>query len=447
MKRLSILPWLVTTAGCVANSTGVGAIETDTASSTGASTTELTTSETDASSDEGTSTTDRTSTGDGSSSSGGSTACGGAEGAICLPEEELCLCPGELLASSYAFVVDLDGDGHDDVLVRDFERSMLFPYVSTPGGLVPHEPESLGDTPSVYDVVVDDAGIVTLLASGDDYVLLEYTLDGGLNPVVPATALSPLDVGGGQLGDFDGDGSLDASVIWYDGETESSGVRVTYDVRSATPTIWDPAPVELGPFSNIVCDVDGDGPDDLLLAISYVPQWLWGNPAGPPMEFGSQTFEFEGAPKCRDLDGDGDLDLLVPAGCGDCSPLFGGYTVYEQTAPRVFEVAQVGEPFEPDIFGGATRVARLFDPSEDVLVSLAPGETFGVIERFPIRFGVRRPVGPLQWEGTWAEGPVMYVNFAGVVDVDHDGIDELLVRVETVPDDPFSWRLQVYAVE
>ena len=446
MKRLSMLPWLAVTAGCVASSTGVGAIGTDTASSTGAST-----SETDAFSEDGTSTSDRTSSSDGTSSSegssstGGSTACGGAEGAICLPEENLCLCPGELLPSYLAFVVDLDGDGHDDVLVRDFESSMLFPYVSTPGGLVAHDPESLGDTPSVYDIVVDDAGTVTLLASGDDHVLLEYTLDGGLNPIVPATSLSPMDVGAGRLGDFDGDGTVDASVTWYDGETESSGVRVTYDVRSPTPTIWDPALAELGPFSNIVCDADGDGPDDLMLSISFAPQWLWGNPAGPPMELGSQMFGFEGVPICRDLDGDGDLDLFVPAGCSDCNPQFGGYTVYQQTEPRVFELAQVGQSFSPDAHGGTTRVARLFDPSEDVLVSLGSGAVLG--DTLPLNVAVRRPVGPLQWEGTWGQGPVMEASLAGVVDVDHDGIDELLVQVQTVPGDSSSLQLQVYAVE
>ena len=381
--------------------------------------------------------------------------CGGSPIALCMPADgknpRVCFCPQPpLWAQNRVTVFDLDDDGSDDLLAWTWGETTVIPLLTTPDGLVAQPEATLPDALFIGNVIAGPTGTVWVLARNNEPApaLLEFTLDGGFTSHPLATTSIPADSGSSQVvGDFDGDGAPDMAEAWGidDG---AAGISVLYDAL-ADPVLgsWaQPQMQNSWPTVYRSCDIDGDGADDLLASREFTPIVLWGNLGSLEMTPGAPMPWFEGGPDCKDMDGDGDLDVFVSHACSDCSALFGGYTVIEQTRPGVLELGESDQTLHPDALGGRTVPAHLFDPNEVVLVSLGRNEVIRFPPESTTNFGFRRPTGHMQWDGgrfTQIEDREMHLR--GVVDVDHDGLDELVVA--TIDPRPGGEVLVIYALE
>ena len=166
---------------------------------------------------------------------------------------------------------------------------------------------------------------------------------------------------------------------------------------------------------------------------------------GTPM----QSSLVEGAPletsegRCVDLDGDGDADLFSPSSCYDCSAPFGPFTVWEQTAPMVFEVVASGDEFSEDLYGGDGTLMHLFDPDALDMIHVIRDAT--LLSDPKTNFAVRRALAPLEWEhGRHMQAFGFEADRNTPLDVDLDGLDELVLTAtigETIERDVYLYRL------
>ncbi len=272
-------------------------------------------------------------------------------------------------ANTMAFA-DIDGDGDQDLFWGDFfEQGILLirndggcPHFSLRGGHerfpldlpvlttgynapAPGDADGDGDLDLVLGVIGGAYG--PSRSSVDNLYLIEQRAPGEFRVATPRL-IPMIDVGTESapfLADLDGDGDLDLLV----------GSRIAPD---------DPSTARLVPFENVgtgtapafrerpplplqgeyhltpaVADLDGDGRPDLVLGTwRDVVQW-WrntGTAAAPRYELADSalvtiTRGSNTAPALADLDGDGDLDLIV----GEASGQLNFYrNAGDRTAPR-----------------------------------------------------------------------------------------------------------------
>ena len=288
--------------------------------------------------------------------------------------------PGPTLhgANTMAFG-DPDGDGDLDLFWGDFfEQGLLL--IRNDGGC-PHF--SLRGTPERFpagDPIlttgynapapgdVDGDGDMDLIlgviggafnparSASENLYLLEQGPDGFR--VVTSRLVAMIDVGSESvpaLADLDGDGDLDLLVGNKVASDGSGGSQVTRFENTGTPT--SPAFAERSPvpladeyhLAPTVADLDGDGLPDLVVGTwrdvvqwwrntgtRTAPEWTLADSALVTITRGSNT-----VPALADLDGDGDLDLLVGESSGQLNLYRNAGT---RTAPR-FELVS-------DTFGG-----------------------------------------------------------------------------------------------
>lgn len=374
----------------------------------------------------------------GSDSSGGEPTdlCDGDPFAVCLPATEdadaLCLCsePLGISADHFSAVpVDFDGDGNLDLLTFPGSEPYFQPFLTTDRGL---EPQEVVETPSEVSFFVAGRMIAGALhfipfRNFGNAEIWSWT-PGAAITVTPFTAAIPDDVAfNWYLADFDADGAVDLMELWSP-ELGDASASVSFDVMGA-PSLWS-TPAPNNPFASAqICRLDDDAADDVLLgSLRSGQQPLLGQPMTASMTLGDTLSGARGL--CKDLDGDGDADLFAPAVCSDCSPPFGPYVVYEQTTPLQFEqVASGGELGEGLVSSGSTTM-HLHDASAFDIVSLGRDGVLAPLDPPKTNFAVRRATGPLSWEeGRYSTTVGFGVETVVPIDVDLDGLDELVVRI------------------
>ncbi|MFK7741683.1 MAG: FG-GAP repeat domain-containing protein [Planctomycetota bacterium] len=233
-----------------------------------------------------------------------------------------------LLASSGNFTStalgDFDGNGEQD-----------FAIVVT--GLAPSVTQVYLQNSGTFSLAWSKTAFPNALATGDfdgdgdDELALNF--QGTLEVLIGGTTLGPvatfpvdpeLDLGYGQ--DLDNDGFED--LVLQSASSPPWIVRVF----SGNPTTTLEAPIDvipgggpngsdfLGPF-----DVDGDGTDELLAAVRNTPGYTLIRHDGA-RGFSPQPYQTTLTGGLIDLDGDGDLDQIVP------NTAFGGYDRFENLA-------------------------------------------------------------------------------------------------------------------
>jgi hypothetical protein len=250
---------------------------------------------------------------------------------------------------------DVDGDGDTDLLWGDFfeegllliantDRCPSFSLRGTPVRFPAADPvlTSGYNAPTVGDIDGDgDADVVMGVIGGafnpsrtsiDNLYLMEQVSPGSYRTAT-SRLIQTVDVGSEampSLGDLDGDGDLDLLIGNKLATDDNTTARLAWfeNTGSATaPVFTDRGLLDVrGTFSYspVITDLDGDGRPDLVLGTwndrvqwwtnagtVAAPRWTMVDSALVTLTRGSNS-----APALADLDGDGDLDLLVGESSG-----------------------------------------------------------------------------------------------------------------------------------
>ena len=225
-------------------------------------------------------------------------------------------------------VVDLDRDGLQDVVACDARRNGVFWCRQNPLGT--WQDQQIGEdllapahaTPVDFDGDGDFDVLVSVLGNIDpddsvvgSVVLLENRDGEFAQHLLLDDVRRVADV---QPADFDGDGDLDLAVavfgynrgqvLWLENLGELRFRK--HELLSAAGTIHVP-----------VADFDGDGDPDIAAVVSQAAEEVWtfenlgGGTFTPHRVFETLNFDLGTAGLvASDLDGDGDVDLIIPAG-------------------------------------------------------------------------------------------------------------------------------------
>lgn len=222
---------------------------------------------------------------------------------------------------------DMDADGRNDVLVCDSQHGSVS-YFTAAGGSWTEVPlvVDLAAPAHVTPVDIDQDGDLDLAVSvlgnilPDDNVvgrveLFEKTSTGYQRHVILDDVRRIADV---QPADFDGDGDIDlavavfgysrGAVLWLE---NLGGLKFRdRELLNSPGTIHVP-----------VGDFDGDGDIDITAIVTQDEEELWGfenlgqGKFRPRRLWMTSNFDLGSAGLVKsDLDGDGDLDLILPAG-------------------------------------------------------------------------------------------------------------------------------------
>lgn len=389
-------------------------------------------------------------------------------------------------AGGTAALLDLDGDGHQDLLLGDVSYNQFAACYMTDAvdgqdsttHVTDHWPADLdmGDTldiqrfPAAFHEDVDQDGVRDLLVTAN----ATFEVDGrhgswwyrniGSEEApewnLESTAFlqeGMIDLGRGAypvFTDFDGDGLMDLVVSNKErylgpGNTPSLLSRFLNVGTAESPafqqldTNWLGLP-DYGLESVIAefGDLDGDGDEDLLLGDELGNLHLWENTAGPgnPMELilteaamaDAQGVSIDvgqfASPVLRDLDGDGDLDLLV----GEKN---GNLNLYENTgtpseASFALITANTGQLLADNLLGINGFATPEWWPTDTGLV-LVLGNELGRLQLFSCPDDI---IGDA--ETPWTEITDAWLDlYAGefaapaMADLDADGAADLVVGV------------------
>ena len=216
---------------------------------------------------------------------------------------------------------DLDGDGDLDVVAAALFSGTVTAFENSAGdgsawiahamATLPFGPLSL----AAADVDGDgDQDATSVSNAGGTVVWLDNTAGDGTTWITRLVSTGLYSASFVSTGDVDRDGDQDLvtasavnrQVLWFE-NTAGTGTAWTRHTVSTDPALL--------PVSAALADLDGDGDPDIVSATAGAEGLWFENTAGngwawTPRTVGLAQGEEEVA--AADLDGDGDLDLLVP---------------------------------------------------------------------------------------------------------------------------------------
>jgi hypothetical protein len=251
-------------------------------------------------------------------------------------------------SQNYQFVssADLDGDGDNDVIMGD-------PY----NGLLYYENTGTATSPTFAAPVISPFGLPGL---------------GSFNA---------------QFADMDNDGDLDVFVATANFVTYN--ITYNYHENTGTPTapafgaaVTSPFGLNTGSYDVLMTigDIDNDGDLDLFIGQVYYNNIVYYQNtgtatapafgAGQTNPFGLSGGYYQSAPQLVDLDGDGDLDMLV-------AEYYGNFQYHENTGTAMtpaFALAQFNPfglqaPTTQEYYVGIALADMDGDGDQDILMS------------------------------------------------------------------------------
>jgi len=309
---------------------------------------------------------------------------------------------------------DVDGDGDQDLLWGDFfepglllientDRCPNFSLRSTPVQFPAANPVlTTGyNAPTVGDIDGDgDADVVMGVIGGafnparssmDNLYLIEQVAPGEFRPTT-SRLIPMIDVGSESmpvLGDLDGDGDLDLLVgnkVTTDDNTTATITRYENTGTRTAPVFTDRGDLGIHGTYNyapVITDLDGDGVPDLVLGTwndhlqwwqnrgtAAVPDWTMVDSALVVITRGSNT-----TPALADLDGDGDLDLVI----GEAS---GQLNLYRNVGTRTTPQFELVTDEMPGMDVGRRSTPTFHDVDGDGKPDLLIGSEDGALHRW-----------------------------------------------------------------
>ena len=357
---------------------------------------------------------------------------------------------------------DVDQDGDHDLFWGDFfEAGLLFientgtcrrPVLrGTPRPFPPGDPVATSgyNAAALGDIDLDGDLDLTMGVLGGAFLpsrtavenLYQFVQgDDGKYTVVTSRLIRTVDVGSESipaLTDLDGDGDLDLLVsnkiepedtktgALYVFENTGSATAPAFHARGKVPGL----PIAYH-FAPAFGDLDGDGDDDMLLGEwrdrmayyrndgrrrsgrdSLIPRWTLVDSAAATLTRGRNT-----TPTLGDLDGDGDLDLIV----GESSGALNYYRNDGGTSAPDFQL--VSDEFQ-DIDVGRRSVPTLVDLDGDGDLDLAVGSEISGLRLF-LNEGTRREPVFVETEPFGPEVPAFTTPV--FADIDGDGDHDLV---------------------
>ncbi|QLE53574.1 tandem-95 repeat protein (plasmid) [Nostoc sp. C057] len=254
--------------------------------------------------------------------------------------------------SSTPTLADIDGDGDLDVLIGESDGTLNY-YKNTGTATNPTYTQQTGTANPFNGIVrfrayqssptfadIDGDGDLDAIV-GEQAGILKYYKNTGTatNPTYTqqtgtANPFNAINVGGlsnATLADIDGDGDLDAIVGATDGilkyyKNTGTATNPTYTEQTGTANPFNG--IDVGSISSpTLADIDGDGDLDVLIGESdgilkyYKNTGTATNPTyteqtGTANPFNGVDVGTNSSPTFADIDGDGDLDAIVGANDG-----------------------------------------------------------------------------------------------------------------------------------